>query len=83
MATGKCILAFGPSKLASIEYLNETNSAIVITSVKNQVIDDILREVIVNPQKRNAYAKRSLLIAKKNHDITQQRYKFQEKLKIL
>lgn len=81
MATGKCILAFGPKDVASIEYLKETDSGFVVTSTKSQDIDNILREIIINPQKRDLYAIQALQIAKENHDIKKRRNEFQQKIK--
>ena len=81
MATGKCILGIGPSDLASMEYIKEKNFGYVINSNEKQEMDNILKEIILNSDKRNEYAENALLVAKKNHDILKKRKEFQLNLK--
>lgn len=83
MAMGKCILAMGPSDVASMEYIKETKSGYVITSTENEKIDEILKEIILNPNSRSKYIEEALSIVKENHDIIKIRNEFQLNLKNL
>lgn len=83
MAKGKCILAFGPEQVASIEYLKETGAGLVISSTNNQEIDNILKSIILDPNKRNEYAEKAFRTAKENHDINEKRNEFHEMIKDL
>jgi glycosyltransferase involved in cell wall biosynthesis len=76
MAMGKCILAFGPKDVASIEYIQNTGTGYVIDSTQKGEIDRVLKEIILRPEQREAFAKRALDIAKKNHDEKIKRAEF-------
>lgn len=78
MSAGKCILAIGPKDVASIEYLVETNSGYVITSMEDNDIDNKMIELFQNPDKREHYVKQAWLTAKQNHDVEIRREEFQQ-----
>lgn len=66
LASGTCILAYGPDEVASIEYLKENNSAYCITS--DIELEKGLFELIENESKREEIINNALILAKKNHD---------------
>ena len=66
LASGTAILAYGPSEIASIEYLNENNAAYCVTS-ENELVKG-LTELIENADKRNEIINNALSLAKQNHD---------------
>lgn len=63
LASGKCIIAIGPSGIAPIDYLSKTDAAILINHIDKleKTLDDIHPSDIVN------YAKKARLVAEKNH----------------
>ena len=65
LASGHCILAYGPDNIASIEYLAENNSACVI-SKKEDLKETVLR-IIDDRGKRQNYIKNAHNLAIKNH----------------
>ncbi len=78
MASQKCILAVGPEDVASIEYLIETKSGFVITSMDNEDIDYKIIDIFQNPDKRSSYIEKALLTVKQNHDVEIRRKEFQQ-----
>lgn len=78
MSSGKCILAVGPKDVASIEYLIETKSGFVITSMDNGDIDNDIIDIFQNTDKRNSYIEQAILTVKQNHDIQIKRKEFQQ-----
>jgi glycosyltransferase involved in cell wall biosynthesis len=78
MSSGKCILAVGPKDVASIEYIMETKSGFVITSVDNENMDNKIMDIFQNPDKRNYYIAEALLTVKKNHDTEIEKEEFQK-----
>lgn len=80
MSSGKCILAIGPKDVASVEYLLETKSGFVITSVDNEDIDNMIIDIFQNPDKRNCYIEQALLTVKQNHDVEIKRKEFQQEI---
>lgn len=80
MSSGKSILAVGPSDVASIEYINETESGFIVSSNVDKDVDDIIIDIFKNPDKRKYHIKQSLLTVKKNHDIKSKRNEFQQEI---
>lgn len=68
LAAGRCLLAVGPSEVASIRYLEGAGAATIATSVE----DDALRRAIVplirEPERRAQFAARAAEVARRNHD---------------
>ena len=64
--SGRCIWAIGNKDLSAIEYLEQTNSAIV--SVSPESILDQLQKVVDRPQTISEYGELGHLLGKKNHD---------------
>lgn len=80
MASQKCILAIGPKVVASIEYILEENAGFVITSRDSIDIDNQIKNVFTNTDKRDYYIKQALLTVMKNHDIKSKTREFQQDL---
>lgn len=66
LASGTCLFAYAPEKIASMRYLSENQSAVVCTDKKD--LCDKLYEALNNSELRKDTAERALLLAKKNHD---------------
>ncbi len=80
MAMGKCILAFGPKDVASIEYIGETGSGYIIDSTRERDIDRVLRDLMLHPRHREAFARQALKTARANHDEKIKRAEFHDLL---
>lgn len=67
LSSGKCILAVGPSDSAPIEYLQEEDSAIVVTTQEDiqQKLQFLLQDDIITQ-----YAEKSYSCGKRNHEKT-------------
>ena len=66
LASGTCLLAYGPAEVASIEYLIENEAAFCATS--EDELASVLTELLTNEEKRELTVKNALALAKKNHD---------------
>lgn len=65
--SARCILAVGPSNIASIEYLMQNDAAIVIS--KREDIVEKLSYILKFPFVVQDYANKAWLIGKRNHQI--------------
>lgn len=66
LARGKCIVAVGPSDIAPIEYLKDTNAAMIATSreeVAELFLEKVSKEMVVE------YGKRARKLAEEKHNI--------------
>lgn len=64
---GACIFAYGPSDVASIEYLSKNQAAFIVNC-----IDDLaegLRTIIESDEKRAVIVQNAQQLAKKNHNL--------------
>ena len=66
LASGTCLLAYGPAEVASIEYLIENEAAFCATS--EDELASVLTELLTDEEKRELTVKNALALAKKNHD---------------
>lgn len=80
MCAGKCILAVGPSDVASMEYIKDTNTGFVIMSTNKEDIDSGMINIFENIDKRRSFVEQSFLVARKNHDVKTKRNEFQQKI---
>lgn len=70
MNSGRVILAIGPSDIASIEYLQKTNSAFIINSTDyNKMYEQFIK--FLNSNKLKKYVKNGGKFVKQNHDMNQ------------
>ncbi len=67
LASGTCLLAYGPEEIASISYLKNNDAAFVITENDDLVLK--LREIITNEALRQKITENALKLAKSNHNI--------------
>lgn len=70
LASGICVLAYGPKGLASIEYLRRNMCAFVANN--GVELERILSECLGNPEARTKVAARALDVAARNHDRLRQ-----------
>lgn len=67
LASGVCILAYGPSDIASISYLKENNAALCAET--DEELKQCLHDVFENTQKVNVIQNNAICLAKRNHSI--------------
>ena len=65
LASGICILAYGPKEVASVKYLRENAAAFCITD--SNELESGLMQIISDGEKREQIAKSALYLAHKNH----------------
>jgi hypothetical protein len=65
LAGGTCIFAYGPSDVASIEYLTENNAAFVIN--KKEDLASGLLSIMTNVNLQNEIIKNAIHLAQQNH----------------
>lgn len=65
LASGRCMLAYGPKEAGVISYLLENGGLCVATGPEE--LETKLREVLFSPEKRWEYAARQLELARRNH----------------
>lgn len=70
LASGICVLAYGPEGLASIEYLRRNECAFVANN--GAELESELSECLGNPEARNKTAAKALDVAARNHDSSRQ-----------
>lgn len=66
MTSGKCILAFGPSEVASIDYVRRHGMGIVATAKRQ--LPDALKRAIEDAGLRTQMGMRARAVAERNHD---------------
>lgn len=76
LASGRCVLAYGPKDAGVISYLMENDAACVVT--EPQKLEEALRKLINSPEQRKQYAKKQLELAYKNHRVDQNREKIRK-----
>lgn len=76
LSMGKCLLAYGPSDIASIEYLRDNNCACVVTKKDSLAFN--LQELIIDSKLREKYELNATNTAEKNHNIEINSKKFTE-----
>ena len=65
LASGRCMLAYGPKEAGVISYLLENEAGCVATCPTE--LEEKLREVLFSPEKRREYAAGQLALARRNH----------------
>ena len=66
LASGRCIFAYGPAEVASVNYLRENDAACVVTD--RAALTEALKEILNDREKRLKYIQNAKALAKKNHD---------------
>ena len=67
LASGTCLLAYGPEEIASISYLKNNDAAFVIT--ENDDLKQKLSEIICDNELREKIVENALSLAENNHNI--------------
>lgn len=67
MNVGVSIFAYGPSDIASIEYLKDNEIAFVCD--EREKLADVLNSSITNIEQREKYIQKGILLAREKHDI--------------
>ena len=62
------MFAYGPAEIASIQYLQENEVAVCVTSPEE--LAEGLRNLLSSEELRERVVKKALALANKNHDIT-------------
>ena len=65
LASGTCILAYGPRGIASIDYLYRNNAAMVVENEKDLVVS--IKNIFENIELREQIEKNAIELSKKNH----------------
>lgn len=68
LCSGRCVVSYAPEETASSQYLINTKSAVVVTRAER--LEESLREVVFDGEKRMQYARQAYMTAKENHDMT-------------
>ena len=66
LASGTCLLAYGPAEIASIEYLKENKAAFCIT--EEAELEEGLVSLIGNSELQSALVQNALTLAKRRHN---------------
>lgn len=66
LMNGPCLIAYGPEDVASMDYLKSEGAAWIITDP--EMLEEGLREILTNPELRQAVQGRARVCARKNHD---------------
>ncbi len=76
LSMGKALLAYGPSDVASIEYLRDSDCACVATD--KEMLKEKLYDLITNRELREEYSRKAIAVASENHDIEKNCEKFRK-----
>lgn len=66
LSTGRCLFAYAPKEVASMRYLQETQSAVCVT--QPSALKEGLIALFTDGEKRREAIQNALLAARKNHD---------------
>lgn len=77
--SGVCIFAYGPSDIASIEYLKSNNAACVVTN--DEDLERYLLKVLKDEKLREKYIENALKLAEQRHSYETNTTKFYEVIK--
>lgn len=67
LASGTCLMAYGPAEVASISYLKDNNAAFCID--ENDDLVSKLKTIINNEELRSMYVNKALELANRNHNM--------------
>lgn len=69
LASGAVVLAHGPRKIATINYLESTNASIVVDEPSDQALASAVVNILENPAQRNKLAYKARELAFDRHNI--------------
>lgn len=67
LAVGKCLFAYGPKEIASIEYLKK-NEVAFVANYKSELAS-LLSQIITDKSEREKHIRKALTLADRNHNI--------------
>lgn len=73
LASGAVVFAHGPREVATIDYLASTEAAVVVEEPESEAVASALQELMEEPTRRNALARRARKVAFEQHDILTRR----------
>ena len=76
LSCGRCLFAYGPSDVASIEYLKENDCACVVTKAGD--LKEMLKQIICDYDLRCKYTNNALKTAQENHNLERNSVRFYE-----
>lgn len=79
LSSGNCFLLYAPEHFASYRYLKNNNVAYTASNEKE--LEDILKDLVTNPDSTEKYKSAALEIAAKNHSVEKNNKKFQNILR--
>lgn len=80
MLSKRCILAIGPSNIASIDYIMSNNMGAVISKNDNILWEETIKEILINRELRNQYIINAYKKALENHNYELNKSKIQNEL---
>ncbi|MEG0474048.1 MAG: hypothetical protein RR588_17145 [Solibacillus sp.] len=75
LATGKPILAIGPSTLSSIKYLKSSTDSFIIEDLSEESIQKTLIGIYNSKENFASIGEKNIIFAKENHSIEKERSK--------
>lgn len=66
LASGRCILAYGPENVASMEYLRDNGAACAVTDPR--ILETELEDILTNRERRERVIRAAKVLAEKNHN---------------
>lgn len=67
LCAGRCFVSFAPTGTASSQYLNQAEGAILVSDEAQ--LEQLLRQLVENPQLRREYAQKAAATGKQNHHM--------------
>lgn len=67
LASGTCLIAYGPAEVASMEYLIEHNAAVAVTA--SEQLEEKLKQALMDADFRKRVIGNALRLAEKNHRL--------------
>jgi glycosyltransferase involved in cell wall biosynthesis len=80
LASGTPILAYGPRKVAQIEYARDQRWAHVVNERSVTGLSDAMEHLIKNDRLRADLSEQAMIVARAHHDIAEVRSRFQSAL---
>ena len=66
LSSGRCIFAYGPADVASIEYLKKNQAACVVDAPER--LEETLMDILTNRERRSDVVQSAMMLADKNHE---------------
>lgn len=80
LAAKRCILAIGPEKIASMQYIKDNDVGITITDMNMTSMKKKLLQVITSPELRIEYSKRTQNLLRERHDPEKNKNNVQDEI---